>query len=153
MTDLPGIVITGASGRMGQMLIQTVLASGKVRLVGCVERRLDIHQHASLQRTAEHLAGVQTGLGGNGSYELRADCVGRLCQISDAGARCRSNPIGEREQLAGLWMLRGRVAQQDSFAFTGEQRRRNFLGGVRSLNRHRRSNSIGRRNGRSNLGK
>lgn len=38
MTDLPGIVITGASGRMGQMLIQTVLASGKVRLVGCVER-------------------------------------------------------------------------------------------------------------------
>ncbi len=38
MTDLPGIVITGASGRMGQMLIQTVLASGRARLVGCVER-------------------------------------------------------------------------------------------------------------------
>lgn len=38
MADLPGIVITGASGRMGQMLIRTVLASGKARLVGCVER-------------------------------------------------------------------------------------------------------------------
>ena len=38
MTDLPGIVITGASGRMGQRLIQTVLASGRARLVGCVER-------------------------------------------------------------------------------------------------------------------
>jgi 4-hydroxy-tetrahydrodipicolinate reductase len=38
MTDLPGIVITGASGRMGQMLIRTVLASGKARLAGCVER-------------------------------------------------------------------------------------------------------------------
>ncbi len=38
MSDLPGIVITGASGRMGQMLIRTVLASGKARLVGCVER-------------------------------------------------------------------------------------------------------------------
>lgn len=38
MTDLPGIVITGASGRMGQMLIRTVTASGKARLVGCVER-------------------------------------------------------------------------------------------------------------------
>ena len=38
MTELPGIVITGASGRMGQMLIQTVLASGRARLVGCVER-------------------------------------------------------------------------------------------------------------------
>ncbi len=38
MSELPGIVITGASGRMGQMLIQTVLASGRARLVGCVER-------------------------------------------------------------------------------------------------------------------
>lgn len=38
MTRLPGIVITGASGRMGQMLIHTVLASDKVRLVGCIER-------------------------------------------------------------------------------------------------------------------
>ena len=38
MTDLPGIVITGASGRMGQMLIRTVLASGRARLVACVER-------------------------------------------------------------------------------------------------------------------
>ncbi len=38
MQDLPGIVITGASGRMGQMLIQTVVASDKARLVGAVER-------------------------------------------------------------------------------------------------------------------
>lgn len=38
MTDMPGIVITGASGRMGQMLVKTVTASDKARLVGCVER-------------------------------------------------------------------------------------------------------------------
>jgi len=38
MNGLPGIVITGASGRMGQMLIRTVAASGRARLVGCVER-------------------------------------------------------------------------------------------------------------------
>ncbi|MGO4907940.1 4-hydroxy-tetrahydrodipicolinate reductase [Pseudorhodobacter sp. W20_MBD10_FR17] len=38
MTDLPGIVVTGASGRMGQMLIRTITASDKARLVGCVER-------------------------------------------------------------------------------------------------------------------
>lgn len=38
MTHLPGIVVTGASGRMGQMLIRTVLASDKARLVGVVER-------------------------------------------------------------------------------------------------------------------
>ena len=38
MTHLPGIVVTGASGRMGQMLIRTVLASDKAKLVGVVER-------------------------------------------------------------------------------------------------------------------
>lgn len=38
MQDLPGIVITGASGRMGQMLIETVAASDKARLVGAIER-------------------------------------------------------------------------------------------------------------------
>jgi len=38
MTDLPGVVITGASGRMGQMLIKTVAESDKVTLVGAVER-------------------------------------------------------------------------------------------------------------------
>lgn len=38
MENLPGIVITGASGRMGQMLIKTITASGKARIVGCIER-------------------------------------------------------------------------------------------------------------------
>mgnify|MGYP000005578134 CR=1 FL=1 len=38
MTDTPGIVITGGSGRMGQMLIKSVLASDKCRLVGVLER-------------------------------------------------------------------------------------------------------------------
>jgi 4-hydroxy-tetrahydrodipicolinate reductase len=38
MGELPGIVITGASGRMGQMLIREVLDSQKARLVGVVDR-------------------------------------------------------------------------------------------------------------------
>ncbi|KMW58683.1 4-hydroxy-tetrahydrodipicolinate reductase [Candidatus Rhodobacter oscarellae] len=38
MTERPGIVVTGASGRMGQMLVRTVLGSDKARLVGAVER-------------------------------------------------------------------------------------------------------------------
>ncbi len=38
MSDLPGIVVTGASGRMGQMLIKTVNESGVARLVGALER-------------------------------------------------------------------------------------------------------------------
>ena len=38
MADLPGIVVTGASGRMGQMLIRTIVASDKARLVGAIER-------------------------------------------------------------------------------------------------------------------
>ncbi|MDJ0640678.1 MAG: 4-hydroxy-tetrahydrodipicolinate reductase [Paracoccaceae bacterium] len=39
MSDLPGVVITGASGRMGQMLIAEVLASDRLSLVGAVERQ------------------------------------------------------------------------------------------------------------------
>ena len=38
MSDLPGVVITGASGRMGQMLIREVMGSDKLRLIGAVER-------------------------------------------------------------------------------------------------------------------
>ena len=36
--DQPGLVVTGASGRMGQTLIGLAQASDKLRLVGCVER-------------------------------------------------------------------------------------------------------------------
>ncbi|MFD0859330.1 4-hydroxy-tetrahydrodipicolinate reductase [Roseovarius aquimarinus] len=38
MSAGPGITVTGASGRMGQMLIRTVAASGRAHLVGAVER-------------------------------------------------------------------------------------------------------------------
>ena len=38
MSDTPGIVITGASGRMGQMLIGQVSGSDRVHLAGAVER-------------------------------------------------------------------------------------------------------------------
>ena len=38
MADGPGIVVTGASGRMGRMLVQTITQSDQARLVGAVER-------------------------------------------------------------------------------------------------------------------
>lgn len=38
MNNLTGIVVTGASGRMGQMLVRMISASDKVKLVGCIER-------------------------------------------------------------------------------------------------------------------
>ena len=38
MTHIPGIAVTGASGRMGQMLIRTVAESDRARLVGAVVR-------------------------------------------------------------------------------------------------------------------
>ena len=38
MTDAPGVVITGTSGRMGQSLIRELEGSSKLRLVGAVER-------------------------------------------------------------------------------------------------------------------
>lgn len=36
--ELPGIVVTGASGRMGQMLTRLIAQSDKARLVACLER-------------------------------------------------------------------------------------------------------------------
>lgn len=38
MSDLPAIAIVGASGRMGQILVKTVLASEKATLAGVIER-------------------------------------------------------------------------------------------------------------------
>jgi 4-hydroxy-tetrahydrodipicolinate reductase len=38
MGELPGLVVTGASGRMGQTLIRLAQASDRLRLVACVER-------------------------------------------------------------------------------------------------------------------
>lgn len=38
LTDLPGLVVTGVSGRMGQMLVRTITASDRARLAGAVER-------------------------------------------------------------------------------------------------------------------
>ncbi len=38
MNELPGIVVTGASGRMGRMLVDEVLGSDVARLHGAVER-------------------------------------------------------------------------------------------------------------------
>ncbi len=38
MTTLPGIVVTGASGRLGQMLINVINESDRATLVGAIER-------------------------------------------------------------------------------------------------------------------
>ena len=38
MSDLPGIVVTGASGRMGRMLLRLVAEHPEARLVGAIER-------------------------------------------------------------------------------------------------------------------
>ncbi len=59
MADTPGIVVTGASGRMGQMLIQTVLASKRVHLAGAIER--SGHDWVGLD-IGTAMGGAQTGL-------------------------------------------------------------------------------------------
>ena len=38
MQSVPGIVVTGASGNMGQMLVRTILGSDRMRLAGCLVR-------------------------------------------------------------------------------------------------------------------
>ena len=38
MGEVPGIVVTGASGAMGQILVRLIATSDRARLVGCIER-------------------------------------------------------------------------------------------------------------------
>jgi len=66
MSDLPGIVITGATGRMGQMLVKTVVQSGKARLVGAIERE--------------------------GSEAIGQD-IGTLCGLGPIGVLVESDPL------------------------------------------------------------
>ncbi|MGB1234290.1 MAG: 4-hydroxy-tetrahydrodipicolinate reductase [Planktomarina sp.] len=54
-----GIVVTGASGRMGQMLIQTIAESDKAELVGAVER--EGHDWVG-QDVGVAMGGVATGV-------------------------------------------------------------------------------------------
>lgn len=59
MQTTPGIVVTGASGRMGQMLVRMVAASDAVRLVACLERP----GHAWIGRDAgEAMGGAAVGV-------------------------------------------------------------------------------------------
>ncbi|MBM1308958.1 4-hydroxy-tetrahydrodipicolinate reductase [Sulfitobacter mediterraneus] len=59
MTQTTGVTITGASGRMGQMLIAQVNASGKHHLAGAVER--SGHPWVGLD-LGEVMGGASTGL-------------------------------------------------------------------------------------------
>ena len=59
MTDRPGIVITGASGRMGQALVRAVAASDACRLVAALERE----GHAWIGRdVGEAMGGAALGV-------------------------------------------------------------------------------------------
>jgi 4-hydroxy-tetrahydrodipicolinate reductase len=59
MGDLPGLVVTGASGRMGQTLIRLAGVSDKLRLVACVERA----GHAWIGRdVGEAMGGAPIGI-------------------------------------------------------------------------------------------
>ena len=58
MSELPNIVVTGASGRMGQMLIRTVEASGKARVSAAVERS----GHAWVGQDLGEVMGVAKGV-------------------------------------------------------------------------------------------
>ncbi|HHC29718.1 MAG TPA: 4-hydroxy-tetrahydrodipicolinate reductase, partial [Rhodobacterales bacterium] len=59
MSELPGIVVNGASGRMGQMLVRLVSESPAARLVGALERK----DHAWIgQDVGEAMGGPALGV-------------------------------------------------------------------------------------------
>ena len=51
MADLLKVVVTGASGRMGQTLINLITKNGKLELVGALER--SNHERTTLYRNNE----------------------------------------------------------------------------------------------------
>lgn len=57
--DKPGVVITGAAGRMGQMLVRAVLASDRCRLVGALVR--EGHEWVG-RDVGEAMGGVAVGV-------------------------------------------------------------------------------------------
>jgi 4-hydroxy-tetrahydrodipicolinate reductase len=64
--DKPGIVITGASGRMGQTLVKRIVDSDQFRLVGAIERE--------------------------GSPALGRD-IGEICGLGDLGVAVTDDPL------------------------------------------------------------
>ena len=58
-SELPGLVVTGVSGRMGQTLVRAIAGSDKMRLVGAIERKGHDWIGADL---GQAMGGAATGL-------------------------------------------------------------------------------------------
>ena len=112
--------------------------------VGGVECGFDVQQHEGLQcRTGQHLTRVQAAALRHRANELRADGIGGLGQVADAGTGLRADPVREREQRAGLRVLRRRVAQQDRLALAARERCGDSFGFIGRVAAHRRLRAVG----------
>ena len=82
--------------------VTTISTGGQARLAtsgGIARARVEQQHSTALQRTAQHLAGVQAPAPGNAD-ELRAHRVGGLGQEAHGGTGLLANPVGQRQQLS-----------------------------------------------------
>ena len=98
MAEQPGIVITGGSGRMGQMLIRTVLDSDTCRLVGVLERE----GHDWIGRDiGEAMGGAPAGV--TVTDDALAGRLGVAIQGKGAFLRFKAT-LAPNEKWSGAWL-------------------------------------------------
>jgi hypothetical protein len=95
---------------------------------------------------------MQPAGSGHCADQLRADAVGGLGEVTDAGAGVLGDPLGQSQQCASLRVLSSRIAQQHSRAFRVEQRLGDGSGFGARRGRQRRGNTLPRGHGRRHVG-
>ena len=106
MTDTPRIAITGASGRMGQMLINQVVGSDRVVLGGAIERE----GHAWIGRdVGEAMGGAALGVIVTHDAQVAIaqanaviDFTAPSATVAFASFAAAAGWVAEREFAAGL---------------------------------------------------
>ncbi|WP_370399785.1 4-hydroxy-tetrahydrodipicolinate reductase [Sulfitobacter sp. JB4-11] len=94
MTQTPGITITGASGRMGQMLISQVIASDRVHLHAVLERE----GHDWVGRdVGEAMGGAALGIAVTDDPEAAIAGAQAVIDFTAPAATCGFAPIAARE--------------------------------------------------------
>lgn len=75
MSEVPGLVVMGASGRMGQMLVRVVAESNAARLVGALERP---------------------------GHDWLGQDVGEACGLGRLGVKVSDDPLGAMAKAQGV---------------------------------------------------
>lgn len=99
MTQLPGIAITGVSGRMGRMLVEVITASGRAKVCGATERA----GHDWIGRDlGQALGGQDMGVTVSADLETAAEGAVAVIDFTAPAATLAFAPIAARAGIAHI---------------------------------------------------